>query len=535
MSSIVSGEGAAVVWGDAIPGPGAERIDAAGLFHEWDPRLKPIPQAFDGFHAAIRYDLDEGLTAGSDILGYFPVYYGFRDGVLIVGASPELFRQHPLFPTRVSEEGLTGLLMVHALTSGRSLLEGVKRLGWGNALRWRPGAAPKEVRNFALPDAGSMAGSIESDPIETIDRFDAALESAVRRHVPPGETHGVLLSGGRDSRLLSGYVRERGDTLDALTFGLPTDYEVICARRVARALDLEHRVVALDEARLVEDAEIQSRWEHLAMGFSNLHMWGAVEPLGHLPRRVLCGHGLETRAGEPLPPDFDAMMGLRKHRGIPRATLGRLLRRDRFGGAQESVEAELRESYRSGSDDERQRGWRFYLDHDWRSHAGGVPWKLTFGSWPIVPICDREVMNVIATLPESTIADRAAHDEIMRKRFPRLARLHLDRNNHDMLPLLPSRTDRMKAGMTGALRKRMSKDVERRYYHRVYDINGPGWRAVRGMAEPHRDRLSDLFNMSVVNELVPSPETYIEVENNVRDTFGTKLLLGLMLWSAACA
>ena len=310
---------------------------------------------------------------------------------------------------------------------------------------------------------------------------------------------------------------------------------MIAAKRVARELDLEHRVVALDEARLTEDAEIQSRWEHLAMGFSNLHMWGAVEPIGDLPRRVVCGHGLETRAGEPLPPDFDAMMDLRKHRGIPRATLRRLLRPEKFDGVQESVEQELRESYMSNSDDERQRGWRFYLDHDWRSHAGGVPWKLTFGAWPIVPICDREVMNVIAAMPESSIADRAAHDEIMRRRFPRLARLPLDRNNHDMLPLSPSPIGQIKEGMMGTLRKRMSDGRERRYYHRVYDINGPGWRAVRQMAEPHRGRLSDLFDMKVVNELVPAPETFIEVENNVRDTFGTKLLLGLMIWRTSCA
>jgi asparagine synthase (glutamine-hydrolysing) len=365
--------------------------------------------------------------------------------------------------------------------------------------------------------------------------LDAAFESAVRRHVPAGETHGVLLSGGRDSRLLSGYIVERGDTLKALTFGRSSDYEVIGARRVARELGFEHRVVGLDEARLVEDAEIQSRWEHLAMGFSNLHMWGAVEPLSDLPRRVVCGHGLETRAGEPLPPDFDAMMDLRKHRGVPRATIKRLLRRERFDGVQESVEAELRESYEGYSDDERYRGWRFYLDHDWRSHAGGVPWKLTFGAWPIVPICDRGVMDVIASMPESEIADRASHDAIMRRRFPRLARLPLDRNNHDMLPLSPSSSDRMKEKVMQPVRRVVSKGADRRYYHRVYDINGPGWRAVRKLAEPHRDRLSDLFDMDVVREIVPSPETVIKVENNVRDTFGTKLLLGLMLWSASCS
>ena len=195
MSVVSSGEGAAIVWGDAIPGPGPERLDAAGLFHEWDPRLHKLPAAFDGFHAAIRYDAIEGLTAGCDILGYFPIYYGFREGVLMVGASPELFRQHPLFPAKVSEEGLVGLLMVHALTNGRSLLEGVNRLGWGHALRWRPGEKPREVRNYSMAVGGSMVGSMGSDSIDDWGRnhsiesdplaqLDAAFESAVRRHIP---------------------------------------------------------------------------------------------------------------------------------------------------------------------------------------------------------------------------------------------------------------------------------------------------------------------------------------------------------------
>lgn len=529
VSSIVGSDGAAIIWGDAIPGPGPERIDAEGLLREWNPRGGMTPSAFDGFYAALRYDDEQGITLGADLLGYFPVYYGFRDGVLIAGASPELFRHHPFFPVRISNEGLAGVLLVHSLASGRSLLDGVRRLNWAHALRWRHGEEPREVRQYSIPDPPTS----EAEPFQDgVKRLDAALESAVRRHVPSGETHGLLLSGGRDSRMLGGYVRERGDTLQALTFGLPTDYEVICAKRVATKLGLMHRAMSLDEDQLPESAGLQSMWEHLAMGFSNLHMWGAIEPLRDLPARVVCGHGLETRAGEPLPSDFDAMFDLTKHRGIKRVVLRRLLRPERFAGVQDAVEQELRNIHRSNSDLESHRAWRFYLDHDWRSHAGGVPWKLTFGSWPIVPICDREVMNTIATLPGSTIADRAAHDEIMRTRFPDLARLPLDRNNHDTLPLSPSTADRIRQRAMQSIRRRIPQTIERRYYHRVYDINGPGWRGVRRLAEPHRERLADMMSMDVLAELVPPPDTHIEVEHKVRDTFGTKLLIGLMLWSA---
>jgi hypothetical protein len=33
-------------------------------------------------------------------------------------------------------------------------------------------------------------------------------------------------------------------------------------------------------------------------------------------------------------------------------------------------------------------------------------------------------------------------------------------------------------------------------------------------------------------KLVPSPDTKIDVEHKIRDSYGTKQLIGLMLWSA---
>jgi asparagine synthase (glutamine-hydrolysing) len=74
--------------------------------------------------------------------------------------------------------------------------------------------------------------------------------------------------------------------------------------------------------------------------------------------------------------------------------------------------------------------------------------------------------------------------------------------------------------------------VERRFYHRIYDLNRPGWRAVRRLAEPHRERLSPFFQMDVLAELLPPPDTRILVRNPIGDAFGLKMLLGFMLWSA---
>jgi asparagine synthase (glutamine-hydrolysing) len=533
ISSTRSSAEAAIIWGDAIPGPGWERLDAAGLLRAWAPCVDRPPAPFDGFYAAVRYDQVSGLTAGADVLGLFPVYYAASGTTLIVSSSPELFRCHPCFPATLSLTGLTGLLLTHAILDGRALLAGIRRLRPGHVLTWREHGAPLEITQYTIPVSPLAEG--DTFPAD-VAQLDAAFAKAVDRHVPPDGSTGILLSGGRDSRQLAGYVRERGVRLHALTLGSATDYDVRCARAVARALACTHRVMDVDEAAFVAGAIRQARWEHLGSGFSSIHSWAAIAPLRELPPRFVSGYIREICeveanrfvVDEPLrggwmPPGLDA------------DTLRRLLRREVFGDEVERTGHRLRELYTGSCAVEDQRPWRFFLAHDARCHAGGIPWRLSFGSWPVLPILDRAVLEVLSVLPQSSLANRRAQDEILRRRFPELARLPLDRGTDDTLPILPSATQKIRHRVwqfVEPIRRRVPRTVERRYYHRVYDINSAGWRAIRRLAEPHRERLAHLVDMDVLAELVPPPDAHIAVKNVVSETYGIKMLIGLMLWAA---
>jgi asparagine synthase (glutamine-hydrolysing) len=470
---------------------------------------------------------------GADVLGLFPVYYAARTGTLVVGSSPELFRRHPSFPSELSLEGLTSLLLTHAVLDGHALLSGVRRLRPGHVMTWRPGAEPVEVLQYAIPVATPAGnGSFRAD----VDRLDAVFADAMGRHVPPDVTTGILLSGGRDSRQLAGYVHERGGRLEALTLGSSSDHDVRCATGVARALGCPHRVATIDQTAFATAAIRQARWEHLASGFSSVHTWAVIAPLRELPSRFIAGYLRETCEEGSAPFVYDELLrGAWKRRGVDAAMLRRLLRADVFDDALDRVAQKRREMYEGSCADERQRPWRFTLAHEGRSHSGGIPWRLSFGSWPILPILDRRVLEIISVLPQSSLADRRAQNDILRRRFSGLARVPLDRNSDDTLPLLPSVGQRILHSVRRAvepIRRHMPRTIEPRYYHRMYDINSPGWRAIRGLAEPHREALSPFFHMDVLAALVPPPGARIEVRHTIADTFGTKLLLGLMLWSA---
>jgi asparagine synthase (glutamine-hydrolysing) len=261
-------------------------------------------------------------------------------------------------------------------------------------------------------------------------------------------------------------------------------------------------------------------------------MWDAIEPLQHLPPRTLNLYVREFREDDVLPTDFRTFLDAMCRRAVAPAILTNLLR---FRGSSELVGATLtrvRETYEQVSAIAAERPWRFRLAHLARSHPGGVAWRLTFGSWPVMPILDRELIDLLASIPGASLARRHLQDELLRTRFGRLARLPLDRNSSDTEPLLPSRRYRLGRRL-GKLRSRfgVKADKERRYYYRMYDFNGPGWTAVRRRAEPYRERLLDLFEPSALARYLPGPEIRMDFRQPIDDAFGPKLLVGLMLWA----
>ena len=148
------------------------------------------------------------------------------------------------------------------------------------------------------------------------------------------------------------------------------------------------------------------------------------------------------------------------------------------------------------------------------------------------------MLSVVGGLPAGVLAERRTEDEIIRKRFPTLAELPLDRNGPNTTPLSPRLRSQLQAG----LRKRVAPVTrwlrrpagpERRYYYRIYDFNSPAWRTARRQAEPHREKLHALFDRKVLDELLPPPEADAHLPHGIADASSRKLLVGLCLWAGA--
>lgn len=237
---------------------------------------------------------------------------------------------------------------------------------------------------------------------------------------------------------------------------------------------------------------------------------------------------------------FDGTFNAYNTWGFPAATLSALLHADIFG--EEMIRAclsQMREHFNRSGDTDFHRGWQFGFANRQRFHLGGNLWRYTFGSWPVLPFLDREVLKVCGGMPLSSLAKRRLQKAMLRHFFPELAALPLDRNAYKTRPSHPPLAQRMGYMAYDCLPKPLRRlhrregetRHERRYYYRIYDINNAGWRAVRRRAEPARGMAHTLFNKQTLATILPPPDQNIQLADGIKDASGIKTLMGFMLWA----
>jgi len=353
-----------------------------------------------------------------------------------------------------------------------------------------------------------------------------------------------LLSGGLDSRTVAGYLVRSGIHTEALTLGLPGDTEMRCARAAAKQLGILHHMAPILDKDYPQYADLQATWEHGADGFSNIWCWGFYQPLLSLPSRTAAGLLLDVVLGGAYPKQhdpkvtFDTLFNHVNAWGLSRDILAQLLRKDVFGDVVEETLDSFKARYEGYAENEARRTLCFKLEHRQRFHVGGLAWQMSFGTWPVLPGLDRAILAIAGGVPPETLSNRRAQEELLCRYFPRLAAIPLDTNSYKTKTLQPQSTHRMRTYFGKRFRPVTSwwqklpwpTSVERRHYFRLYDVNGPGWKAVRHQAEQYRDCLADYFDMDILRRIVPAPEIHMELKNGIIDASAMKNILGFMLW-----
>jgi asparagine synthase (glutamine-hydrolysing) len=550
QSCCQSPDGFALLLGYAIADNG-DRLDAPRLLALWTNGAAPLP-TFDGYYAAVAYQADRGLTLLGDPLGLFPLYRNEGDSVLVAGSSPEWCAAHPGFAVSLDLAGLVGILLSNGLVANRPLLAGLKRIEAGHRLEWNATRGAREVETFQLrADESCRHASFD----ELREHVDGEIRRAIHRHRPPQVKTSLLLSGGLDSRLLAGYLSEEGIAYAPVAWGRASDFEVQAAAEVAASLGLPlmREPREPEDAEFVEAARLTARWEHLAGGFGGIEAWSKREVVaaetapffwsGFVMDELLGGMAAGSgRDSKTKSWGFEVFLRKLNRWGLAPAALKRLLRLSTADRLLDELIAAWKCDYERAELSVGQQAIRAKLGSRARFHIGSIVHRLSFHSWPLLPILDRRLLQLLFNLDVEALLGRRLETELLVSRYPQLARIPFDTNSfrfsasrakegQNSASLMMRATDWLKYRGRRWYWQHWRRAEPRRYY-RLYDLNMPCWQAVRDAAEPYRSSAYEWLDRTAFDDLLPPPNVAIESRDPFAAGAPRRTLLGLLLWAA---
>jgi asparagine synthase (glutamine-hydrolysing) len=543
-----------VLAGHAIDELG-NRLDASHLHRRWSAEQSDAPSAaLDGYHLAIVYEPARQLTLEADLLGFFPVYYWNQDGVLIVASSCELFGAHPTFSFQPDQQGIAGMLMTNGLVANRTLVTGVRRLMPGHRLIGKRTAATsgykaQEQFQYRVTGSNRYAGASFSELVEVAD---AAMRRTIKRQTPPGVQTTQLLSGGLDSRLVTGYLKESNINCKGVCLGQPYDFEATAARSVAETLDFPFHLIRQETCcdGFVERTRHRAHWLHLSAGIGCGGLSDATAVLQEQSPCFWSGMSLDDLLGggalgygyDPATAtwSFNQFAKDTSKWGLKSADLARLLKPS--GGAElvEAVRQSFDRDFHRHDDAPHRLVYHARLQGRHRYHLGNVVWELSFASWPLLFVADRAWLETFIDIPPVMAMGKRLEMELLRKKFPQLLSAPIDVNSWHHGWINPSWLHRCRQRLNKIVPIerawhnwywRRWRGTDRRRYWRFYDFDLPNWRAVRHYAEPLRERLYTWLDRHEVDRLLPPPHIRLPKNNSFSDPAIKRNLLGLAIWS----
>ncbi|MEC6897862.1 asparagine synthase-related protein [Photobacterium piscicola] len=154
----------------------------------------------------------------------------------------------------IQSSSILSFMMKNYIIGDETIIKGIKKEKWFH-----------DQNNFTgenTPNILPSHGRLELTNEEIGDKLRLLLLDEARYFLNGKKTIGLLLSGGMDSRVVAGIIRELqengeflGDVV-ALTWGIETTRDVIYSRRIAKKFNWEHKHFKLNSETLIKNIYI---------------------------------------------------------------------------------------------------------------------------------------------------------------------------------------------------------------------------------------------------------------------------------------
>ena len=220
--------------------------DTETIVHLYEERGADAIEQLDGMFAIAIWDERQGrLILARDRAGKKPLFY-HHDGRRILFASEiKAFFGHPDFTGEVDRESVAPYFLYGYVPGPRTFYRGVRQVEPGSlAIIDRDGRlTPRRYWTLTYPPAGDAAGSAPDRATATA-RVRELVTNAVKRRLMSDVPLGAFLSGGIDSTVVVGVMRQLGVTpLKTFSIGFEGDDaydETPFARRIAAGFGTDH-------------------------------------------------------------------------------------------------------------------------------------------------------------------------------------------------------------------------------------------------------------------------------------------------------
>ncbi|HEY4832498.1 MAG TPA: asparagine synthase (glutamine-hydrolyzing), partial [Waddliaceae bacterium] len=154
---------------------------------------------FNGMFAFAIWDsVKQELILARDRYGVKPLYYWFKDGILLFASEIKAFLSHPSFKSEMDKEGFLEYMTFQNFFTDRTLFKGVKILPAGSFMKSsvREEAPCQPIAYWDYDFAEPKEKISENEYVEQLDHL---FRQAVNRQLVSDVDLGTYLSGGMDS------------------------------------------------------------------------------------------------------------------------------------------------------------------------------------------------------------------------------------------------------------------------------------------------------------------------------------------------
>ncbi len=218
-------------------------------FQEWG---QGMVHRFRGFFAFALYNqTTQTLTLCRDRFGVKPLYWYWKDGLLLFASELKAFHEHPAFDKTINPDAVSLYLQQGYIPHPHCIFEYAHKLQAGHFMTWQANGEHTITPYWSPRDTYANTRLSKQSEGELVEELEALLTESFEWRMVADVPVGAFLSGGIDSSIVTALLQKKqGRQLKTFTIGFHNEAynEAGHAKAVATHLGTDHQELYCTEA-----------------------------------------------------------------------------------------------------------------------------------------------------------------------------------------------------------------------------------------------------------------------------------------------